>query len=269
MSIQDIEGLRRSLETFSIDNITQITTKAIDLLPEIINVFLDNIEVVELAEYYLQIISMINLHLKDTIVPILKPNIEFLCGLFRFLGFKFSNDVVQIFTDIFCIANIKLCENISDIIKVSLDSLENTEKFDDLIEFLVVIAMESPEIFVKLSQGHPNSRYFSEQLLQLLNRNPKKYLRAIQNLLEYENSIFYSNDLKILCDILIQGLENTSELELKKKFLDSYDILTNNDEFLTLNHRIEEGIEISSLARHSLADFEKNKRQSIIESIMN
>ncbi|CAG9328677.1 unnamed protein product [Blepharisma stoltei] len=277
MSAQEIEELRRSLEILDENSIEGVKQKAEELIVVLITSFLESLEMKEVADYFLHILRQLILHVKDNVLPKMKEDPDFSNGLYRYLleSKSLSGDALGCLGEIFSLELINDCQSIEEITNKLLDSLETSEEsqYNSIIDLLVVIATESPLNFLNQCSSHRNSRYFGEELLQLLNRSTEslmvKYLNCIQGLIEHQVSFFYSNDLKILCDIIIQGLENTSDLSLRKKLLDTYDALEINEDFLSLNHRVEEAKEIADLARQSLGEAEKVKRQSIIETLIN
>ena len=116
-------------------------------------------------------------------------------------------------------------------------------------------------LFIKVHKESDNSRILDEVLIRLLNEIndiPKqtKIIKCLYDLMNnYENCIFYSNDLEVLIDILLPKLEMADNFELKLKLLKCVEKITRYKEYHNMMYKVDEIIDL-------IVDFERDEKRS-------
>lgn len=114
-------------------------------------------------------------------------------------------------------------------------------------------------------QSHPNQRYFAESLIQVINRSEKVERNAalifIRDFLSTsEKPLFYSNDLQILLEIIINQLEEDLLTKEGILTLEALEMLVatkeyqngegfGKDELISLNEFVQEAEEVNDQQR--------------------
>lgn len=96
-------------------------------------------------------------------------------------------------------------------------------------------------------RSHRNARFFTESLLLVMNRskgedryNILHLLKQVINNEESRERCLYNNDMKSICDMMIQSIENSSSDQDKAEHLRIIYSLLKHHSFRRLNHRTDD-----------------------------
>lgn len=159
-------------------------------------------------------------------------------------------------------------------IKLLFESLmlyDDTEIIQKQIYILIDINLIDKSIntnlFLKIYHDYPNFRQIQELLLEMLNKEKNKdaiykMVVCIINMIDKEEyCIFYSNDLQIVIDIILNSLQTTYSDMIKECMLELLKRITLFDDYFRKLYRLDELTDL-------LEDYAMNSDQSkIVKSI--
>lgn len=96
----------------------------------------------------------------------------------------------------------------------SLGFIKDEDIFYAIVKIIVSISVGAVEMVAAVCKKHENFRFFAEALLQIYNKSHGELSSLILDFLSSlmdvftEDFVFYTNDLKVLVDILIRNLSN-------------------------------------------------------------
>jgi hypothetical protein len=129
----------------------------------------------------------------------------------------------------------------------ALAEIADEKIFTAIILILITISAESKSpkdsIVLNLVLKHNNQRFFSEYIVHLLNKGAadqtEKILRLILDLYVTlkRTDFFYINDLKVVIDVIMREVANTSNENLRALYIQSLKAILPTDEYRKNNHR--------------------------------
>ena len=129
----------------------------------------------------------------------------------------------------------------------ALAEIADEKIFTAIVFILISISSEAKHpkesLVLNLVLKHNNQRFFSEYLVHLLNKGAaeqtEKILKLIIDLYVTlkKTDFFYINDLKVVIDVIMREVANTSNESLRALYLKSLKGILPSDEYRKNNHR--------------------------------
>lgn len=221
----------------------------------------------------------------ESILPQLKANPKFPFALTKYLTSTKLQDLegggFLLLVEIFSSQGFK--EVASDgFIKVLLDSLEyiqDERTYLSIVNILMAISSESKSLesdpVLKASTCHHNQGNFSQYIVHAVNKSATDQIVKIVNFLtrvfEFQegkmagNYFFYTNDFKVLCDVVFRDIGNTSEEIVREKELELLMSILKTGQYQKEKYRKSEFAELlQELTEADVSEGAKNMAQKII-----
>lgn len=216
----------------------EISQPSFGLIDSLIMTFLDEMDKnLKNSNSILRALTKLFEYIPEIILPQMKSHEKFPLALSKYLVSTKLQDLEAggfiLLVEIFSSKGFKDVAN-ENFIKTLLDSLDyiQDEKiYLSIVNILMSISEESAKIdedlVLKQSFTHANQRFFSEYIVHAFNKASKEqvlkilaFLKRIflyQEVFKSEHGFFYTNDFKILCDILIRDIMNTNDESIREK----------------------------------------------------
>lgn len=264
--MEDIEQLRQVLQRLETAVagpqvkawLLQITDPTYGLVSTLLDAFLANLSVFDLASALLTILRQLNFHVKDQVLPQLQASPTFAPAIVRYLteipANKVSDEAFVLITAVFDSSNSQALDT-PQVVKAIFDALEylqGKETVKALVNILAGVSKRSSSsaanLVLQQCKEHANARFFKEILLYQVNRSdPEDMLNCMTccaDLLNEEGSssvhFFYSNDLTVLADMMFHNLENMQDCETVRKTLEVFSALYRCTELQTTKYRLDD-----------------------------
>ncbi|CAG9332259.1 unnamed protein product [Blepharisma stoltei] len=260
--------------------LNNIADPSFGLVDDLVNTFLTSVQDNDVSKHTVRILRQLNTHIKAKVLPQILENKVFPEAMYKYItGTKpeeVCHDAFLLFTAIYGNENFKDLKDVPSFMRALFDALEYIQEenaYTAVVRILISSSKESEELFLELCSTHKNARYFGELLLQLLNKSEGgetiKCLECLKLILESTETqgFFYTNDLKLLCDIVIQNLENLSDFLLKARYFEVLKDIVKSNGFLPLNHRTEEIKAISEIYANSDVSEMRSYAEIILDTI--
>lgn len=197
---------------------------------------------------------------------------------------KVSLESIYLFIKIFSISVFEhyLSEEFLNGLFETLSIINEERNLEEMVEILINISSLYIELddnlFLKIYHYHDNARLVNEIILRLLNYddNEKEKLYPVllctANIMDYEKCcVFYSSDLEVLIDLLINKLSSTYSDELKFFLLEVLEKITVYDEYYKDMYKIDELNDLLEGLTNNDDQSEniQAKAQTILDNIVN
>ena len=151
----------------------------------------------------------------------------------------------------------------------SLSSIENPEVFDAIIFLIFKLSsilnkMKQNNFILKLCKEHQNSRYVEEILIKLIIKcKGERLIICMEFALlvlkdpDLSKKFFYTNDLNILIDVILQEAENDAIKEIRLMYFEMLYFILTTSEYKSSSYKYEEIVKlINGIAENPETDEE-------------
>lgn len=235
--VNSIENSEKTPEVISW--MEEISQPSFGLIDSLIMTFLDEMDKnLTNSNSILRALTKLFEYIPEIILPQMKSHEKFPLALSKYLVSTKLQDLeaggfillVEIFSSkgFKDVASEKFVKTLLD----SLDYIQDEKIYLSIVNILMSISEESVKIdadpVLQQSFTHANQRFFSEYIVHAFNKASKeqilKILAFLKRIFLYQESFhksehgfFYTNDFKILCDILIRDIMNTNDENIREK----------------------------------------------------
>ncbi|KAM3137740.1 pre-rRNA processing [Paramecium bursaria] len=228
------------------------------LIKNLIIHFLKNINQAEQANLILKCLRKINKWIPQIVEPQLLSDQEFPNAIVQYLVKtnidNYEGDGFILLSQIFKeekfhqLATDQFITRLYD----SLQYIDNEEIFQAVVLIIIKLSVKNLNL-LEISLKHKNQRFFTEYLIQIINKNKDKsslikVLQFIEVILQKNKDYFYSNDFKVLQSIALRQIQDAEE-ETRRMFLKMLYTLIQygNKEYLQKESILESMNEIQAL----------------------
>ena len=285
------EDLLRKSNVTIIQWITEISAPKYNLIDNMISILTDPVTtpatIHNIYYIFLKCVTFVTEISKQ-----LLSNKQFLQSLVNYISsidndnkeLKVSLDSIYLFIKIFSISIFEtyLSEEFLNGLFETLSIINDERNLEEMVEILINISSLYIELddnlFLKIYHYHDNARLVNEIILRLINIDDKEkeklypILLCTANIMDYEKCcVFYSSDLEVLIDLLINKLSSTYSDELKFFLLEVLEKVTVYDEYYKDMYKIDE---LNDLLEGFATNDDQSeniqaKAQTILDNIVN
>jgi hypothetical protein len=266
----------------------EISQPSFGLIDSLILTFLDEMDKnLKDSNTILRALTKLFEFIPHVILPQLKSNAKFPFALTKYLTSTKLQDLegggFLLLVEIFSAQGFKDVANES-FIRALLDSLafiQDEKIYLSIINILMGVSQESPNIendpVLNASSSHANQRFFSEYIVHALNKATTQQIIKILNFLirvfafqEIKmagNQFFYTNDFKVLCDVIYRDVGNTNDEKTREKGLECLMMILKTKQYQKEGYRKKEFAELlEELTQEDVSQESKNIAQKILNS---
>lgn len=293
LNLEDLKQLTNAIENSEktaevllwMEEISQVSFGLVDSL---ILTFLDEMESnLKDSNTILRALTKLFEYIPNIILPQLKANSKFPFALCKYLTSTKLQDLegggFLLLVEIFSAQGFKDVAN-DKFIKALLDSLgfiQDEKIYLSVVNIMMSISIESPNVendpILKASVPHDNQRYFAEYIVHSVNKASPEETIKIHNFLirvftfqeskMAGNQFFYTNDFKVLCDVLFRDIGNTSDEGIRAKDLECLMVALKTAQYKKEKYRRAEFKELlEELTQADVGKEAKKFAQQILDS---
>jgi len=231
-----------------------ISSSEFQLVGSLMQTFKENVKQPTISNDVLKILCQLDVHSHETVHPQLKSNEELPEVLKSYIENtpqeELSYDSLVLASDIYTPETAATIPQGVVVNKIfdSIDDIQEESALKPMALGVVKIFKSQPnddsnEVMLAC-RTHRNARFFTESLLLVMNRskgedryNILHLLKQVINNEESRDRCLYKNDMKSICDMMIQSIENSSSDQDKVEHLRIIYSLLKHHSFRRLNHR--------------------------------
>ena len=276
--INVIENSEKTSEVLSW--MEKISDSSFGLIDSLILTFLDEMDKnLQESNAILRALTKLFEYIPEIILPQLKSNPKFPLALSKYLTTTKLQDLegggFVLLVEIFSSKGFKDVAN-DVFINSLLDSLvfiQDEKIFLSIVNILMSISNETikldDDLVLKLSFPHVNQRHFAEYIVHSVNKAEKEQMIKIldfliriflfQRVKGISMTFFYNNDFKVLCDVVLRDMGNTSDEDVREKMLDLTAVIMKCEQYKGEKYRKKEILQL--MEELEMADVsEKSKK---------
>jgi hypothetical protein len=234
-----------------------ISTSEFQLVGSLMQTLKENVKEPTISNDVLKILCQLDVHSHETVHPQLESNEELPEVLKSYIENtpqeELCYDSLVLASDIYTPETAATLPQEVVVNKIfdSIDDIQEESALKPMVLGVVKIfksqANDDRNEVMLACRTHRNARFFTESLLLVMNRSKGEdrynILHLLKQLINNEESrerCLYNNDMKSICDMMIQSIENSSSDQDKAEHLRIIYSLLKHHSFRRLNHRTED-----------------------------